>query len=188
MLHAELHEDAAADAATDAACLARWRAGDPLAATELVTRHADAAARFVVRLGVLEEVETVVQDTFVRAFAALDGFRGDSAFRTWLFTIARRLVVDAHRRSMRQVRTEELEESQAIVEFDALDELIAEETSRRVQQAMAQLSPMQRGVFMRRVQDGLSYREIADQLGTTEGAARVHYHNAMRSVREFLHE
>jgi RNA polymerase sigma-70 factor (ECF subfamily) len=184
MIHAELRDETDADVA----CIARWRAGEQQAATELVARHTEALARFVARLGVRGESETVVQDTFVRAFGALDQFRGDSSFRTWLFTIARRLVIDEHRRSGRRGVTEDLDASHAVVEYNALDELVADETSRRVQEAMARLSPMQRQVFMSRVQDGLSYREIADRLGTTEGAARVHYHNAMRSVREFLHE
>jgi RNA polymerase sigma-70 factor (ECF subfamily) len=51
---------------------------------------------------------------------------------------------------------------------------------------MQQLSPTQREVFALRVSEGLSYREIAEVVGTTEGAARVHYHNAMRAVKEYL--
>jgi RNA polymerase sigma-70 factor, ECF subfamily len=43
-------------------------------------------------------------------------------------------------------------------------------------------------VFSLRVEQGMSYREIADVVGTTEGAARVHYHNAMRAVKEFVSE
>jgi RNA polymerase sigma-70 factor (ECF subfamily) len=50
------------------------------------------------------------------------------------------------------------------------------------------LSPTQREVFALRVAEGLSYKEIAEAVGTTEGAARVHYHNAMRAVKEFLDE
>ena len=41
---------------------------------------------------------------------------------------------------------------------------------------------------MLRVNEGLSYKEIADVASTTEGAARVHYHNAMRAIKEFLDE
>ena len=47
---------------------------------------------------------------------------------------------------------------------------------------------MQREVFAMRVEQGLSYRDIAEILGSTEGAARVHYHNAVRAVKEFLNE
>jgi RNA polymerase sigma-70 factor (ECF subfamily) len=51
---------------------------------------------------------------------------------------------------------------------------------------MKNLSPTQREVFTLRVAQGLSYKEIAELVGTTEGAARVHYHNAMRAVKEYL--
>jgi len=54
------------------------------------------------------------------------------------------------------------------------------------QEAIAALTPMQRDVFLLRIQEGQSYRDLAQVLGTTEGAARVHYHNAMRTVQEIL--
>jgi RNA polymerase sigma-70 factor (ECF subfamily) len=63
---------------------------------------------------------------------------------------------------------------------------VADETERRMRDAVARLTPTQREVFALRVGEGMSYREIADSVGTTEGAARVHYHNAMRAIKEFL--
>jgi RNA polymerase sigma-70 factor, ECF subfamily len=55
-----------------------------------------------------------------------------------------------------------------------------------VRQAVEALSQKQREVFTLRLEQGLSYKEIAELVGSTEGAARVHYHNAMRAVKEFL--
>jgi len=54
--------------------------------------------------------------------------------------------------------------------------------------AMERLSPMQRQVFTLRVAEGMAYKEIAEAVGSTEGAARVHYHNAMRTIKEHLDE
>jgi RNA polymerase sigma-70 factor (ECF subfamily) len=79
-----------------------------------------------------------------------------------------------------------VEPADAVTEFDALDSLLAEEAESRVRKAVDSLSPTQREVFSLRVEQGMSYREIAEIAGTTEGAARVHYHNAMRAVKEFL--
>ena len=134
------------------------------------------------------DVHDVVQDTFVRAFASLDSFRGDSSLRTWLFTIARRLLLDLRRSERRRGEQVEVQEHDASTEYDSLDSVVAEETRRRMHTAVAKLSKTQREVFMLRVTEGLSYKEIADVAGTTEGAARVHYHNAMRAIKEFLHE
>src|SRR6476469_299961 len=173
---------------SDRELIARWRAGDSRAATSLVSRHADALARFAVSSGERDEIEELVQDTFVRAFGSLDAFRGDSSLRTWLFTIERRLMLDRRRSERRQRAMVSIEPSDATTEYDALDGLLAEEAESRVRKAVTSLSPTQREVFLLRVEQGLSYKEIAELVGTTEGAARVHYHNAMRAVKEFLDE
>lgn len=178
--------DERTDDALDAALLARWREGDERAATEIVRRHAPALARFAASLGERGEVDELVQDTFVRAFQALDGFRAESSLRTWLFTIARRLVLDRRRATARRRAHEVDVEADAAVEHDALDGVVADETQARLRGAVQRLTPMQREVFTLRVAEGLSYKEIAAVAGTTEGAARVHYHNALRAVKEFL--
>ena len=174
------------DERRDLALIARWKAGDERAATELVQRHSSALARFAVASGERNEVEELVQDTFVRAFGSIDGFRGESTFRTWLFTIERRLLLDRRRAEKRRRDRTELQEDDAATEYDALDSVVAGETQARLHQAVKRLSPTQREVFTLRIAEGLSYKEIAEAVGTTEGAARVHYHNAMRAVKEFL--
>jgi RNA polymerase sigma-70 factor (ECF subfamily) len=171
---------------TDLDLIARWKAGDQRAATLLVARHADAVARFVASIGARHDVEDLVQDTFVRAFGSIDGFRGDSSLRTWLFTIARRLVLDQRRAERRRGEQVEVRDEDVRMEFDALDTVVADETERRMRDAVARLTPTQREVFALRVGEGMSYKEIADSVGTTEGAARVHYHNAMRAIKELL--
>jgi RNA polymerase sigma-70 factor (ECF subfamily) len=170
----------------DLELIARWKGGDQRAATALVARHAASLARFAASFGEHEEVDELVQDTFVRAFASIDGFRGESSFRTWLFTIERRLLLDRRRAEKRRGARTEVREDSAVTEFDALDDMVAAESARKVRAAMARLTPTQREVFLLRVTEGLSYREIATAVGTTEGAARVHYHNAMRAIKEQL--
>ncbi|HEY2851617.1 MAG TPA: sigma-70 family RNA polymerase sigma factor [Gemmatimonadaceae bacterium] len=174
------------DGQSDLELIARWQRGDERAAAELVARHAQALARFAGSFGAADDVDDLVQDTFVRAFQSLDGFRGDSSFRTWLFTIERRLLLDRRRAEKRRPSPVEVQEGDAATEYDALDSMVAGEAAGRVQQAMKRLSPTQREVFALRVAQGLSYKEIAELVGTTEGAARVHYHNAMRAVKEYI--
>jgi RNA polymerase sigma-70 factor, ECF subfamily len=176
------------DDVPDHELIERWRRGEQRAARALVERHAGALARFAASQGVRDEVDELVQDTFVRAFGAIDSFRSDSSFRTWLFTIERRLMLD-RRRSVRRRRDDtELNEGDAATEFDALDGLVAREMAEQIRRAVARLSPMQCDVFTLRVSEGMSYRDIAEVLGSTEGAARVHYHNALRVVRELLND
>jgi RNA polymerase sigma-70 factor (ECF subfamily) len=177
-----------AEADLDTVLIARWQSGDDRAATALVRRHAEALARFAVHCGVRDDIDELVQDTFVRAFNALESFRADSSFRTWLFTILRRLVLDRRRAQRRRPEAVEVEERDAVSPFDALDGLVAAETARRVRAAVDHLTPLQRDVFTLRVTEGLSYKEIAAALDTTEGAARVHYHNAIKAVKEALRD
>jgi len=173
---------------TDLDLIERWKSGDERAATSLVERHAGALARFVASIDRRSDVQEVVQDTFVRGFASLDSFRGDSSLRTWLFTIARRLLLDRRRSERRRGEEVEVQDRDFITEYDALDAAVADETEARVRQSLGLLSPTQREVFTLRVGEGMSYKEIAVAAGTTEGAARVHYHNAMRAIKEFLDE
>jgi RNA polymerase sigma-70 factor (ECF subfamily) len=173
---------------TDRDLIERWKAGDSRAATLLVGRHADALARFAVSSGERAEIEELVQDTFVRAFASIDSFRGESSLRTWLFTIERRLMLDRRRTEQRQRAMVPVEPGDAVTEYDALDVLVAAEAESKVRRAVDALSPMQREVFTLRVEQGMSYRDIAEVVGSTEGAARVHYHNAMRAVKESVSE
>ena len=186
-VHTVLHQ---ADEATDLDLIARWKAGDERAATALVERHAEAIARFAASVGAREDVEDLVQETFVRAFGSLDSFRGESSLRTWLFTIARRLLLDRRRSERRRgggsKNAVDVKDSDAVTEYDALDGVVADETERRMREAVARLTPTQREVFTLRISEGMSYREIAEAVGSTEGAARVHYHNAMRAIKEFL--
>jgi RNA polymerase sigma-70 factor (ECF subfamily) len=160
----------AGEDATDRALVARWQRGDERAATALVARHAPALTRYAASQGEGERAEELVQDTFVRAFGALDRFRGDSSLRTWLFSILRRLVIDARRSARHERRRAELAGEESASSYGALDAVVAAETE----------------LFTLRVGEGLSYKEIAEIVESTEGAARVHYHNAMRAVKEYV--
>ncbi len=172
--------------ATDAQLIAQWQRGDQRAAAALVERHAQPIARFAASLGERDGVDELVQDTFVRAFNSIESFRSDSSLRTWLFTICKRLILDRKRSERRRKDGVELDEGHAVVGYDALDGLVAEETARRVQEAVDRLTPMQREVFTLRVTEGMPYNEIAKVVESTEGACRVHYHNAVKQIKEYL--
>src|SRR5207244_7706425 len=107
---------------------------------------------------------------------------------TWRVTIEQRLMLDQRRADRRSGETVPVQESDQVSEYGALDGLIADEAQERIRKSLDALSPTQREVFTLRVQQGLSYKEIAEVLGSTEGAARVHYHNAIRTVKEILRD
>jgi RNA polymerase sigma-70 factor (ECF subfamily) len=169
---------------TDAALIAAWQGGDEQAAAELVRRHARALARFLAGAGAPEaDLDDVVQETFIRAFRALGSFRGQCRFRTWLLTIGGNVLKDAHRRAKR-TRVVPLADELRSTEGDPHERAVASEAEGRLREGLRQLPRLQREVFLLRAQQGLEYEEIAAALGTTPGAARVHYHHAVKRLKE----
>lgn len=171
---------------TDQALVAAYRRGDQRAATELVRRHGPAVGRFLYSSGALAgDIEDLVQETLFRAFRALDRWRGDASFRSWLFTIGSNLLRDEFRkRKGRQMLS--LEDRDLPDRADPDADLAAAEAEQRVRDGLATLPRLQREVFLRRAQQGGDYQEIAAALGTTPGAARVHYHHAVKRLKELL--
>jgi RNA polymerase sigma-70 factor (ECF subfamily) len=173
-------------AAPDAALIAAWQAGDEGAATELVRRHARPLARYLAGAGAPEaDVDDLVQETLIRAFRSLAGFRGRCQFRTWLLTIGGNVLKDAGRRIGRQ-RVVALDQAVAARDGDPHELAEASDVERRLVDGLGRLPRLQREVFLLRAQQGLEYDEIAAALGTTPGAARVHYHHAVKRLKAWV--
>jgi RNA polymerase sigma-70 factor, ECF subfamily len=171
---------------SDAALVVAYRRGDERAAATLVARHGAALGRFVSASGALAgDVEDLVQEAFFRAFRRLDGWRGDASFRTWLLTIAGNLVRDEFRR--RKGRTAVPIDGRDIPDrADPAADLAARDAEERLRRGLAALPRLPREVFLLRAQQGAEYADIAAALGTTPGAARVHYHNAVKRLKELV--
>lgn len=169
---------------SDADLIERWRGGDEAAAAVLVQRHMGAVARFLAAAGAHEELDDLVQETFYRAFRRLGTFRGTASFRTWVIAIGSNALKDAQRRRRgRQplsLDDRELPDSSS----DPHDAAVERELLARLEAAVGELPRLQRDVFLLRAQQGASYDEIAEALGTTPGAARVHYHHAVKRLKE----
>lgn len=161
-----------------------YRAGDERAAATLVARHAPSVARFLYSSGaVRDELDDLVQETFFRAFRRIESWRAEAGLRSWLFSIAGNLLKDeARKRKGRTVLSLVDHDVAAAATPDA--EVEADEAAERIRGALALLPRLQREVFLRRVQLGEGYAEIAQALGTTPGAARVHYHHAVKRLKE----
>jgi len=172
--------------ADDAELIAAWQGGNEPAATELVRRHARALARFLAGSGAPEgDLDDLVQESFIRAFRAIAGFRGQCQFRTWLLTIGGNALKDLGRRLQRR-RVVPLDEDIESRDGDPHQRAEAGETEERLQRGLDRLPRMQREVFLLRAQQGLEYDEIASALETSPGAARVHYHHAVKRLKGWL--
>jgi RNA polymerase sigma-70 factor (ECF subfamily) len=169
--------------------LARARAGEERALEELVGRHQAVVYRVALRIleGDEDLAADVAQDTFLKAFRALDGFRGDAPFRSWILSIAANEARGALRKRGRRRETA-LEKAGPVRSDtpDAAERAVVRDEVERVRSAMAELPEKQRLAVSLRLDDGLSFREVGELIGSSEGAARVNYHHGVRRLREML--
>lgn len=170
----------------DLSLVAAFRGGDDRAATQLVARHAPAIGRYLYSSGAgPSDIEDLVQETFFRAFRKIDSWRGEASFRGWLYTIAGNLLKDDYRRRKGRVLVS-IEDRDLPDQADPDGDLAATDAEARLREGLGTLPRLQREVFLARAQGGLDYDQIAVQLGTTPGSARVHYHHAVKRLKEML--
>jgi RNA polymerase sigma-70 factor (ECF subfamily) len=169
--------------AGERALLQAARSGDPHALDQLIALHYDPL--FVLCwsiLGHADDAQDAVQESFLRALRALPQFRGDAAFRTWLFRIAIHLCGNwkRHRRP-----TEPWDESRPgnlpgapSPETLALRHL-------QMREALSTLRPHHRAVFLLKEQEGWSMAEIAAALGWTERRVQNELYRARRALLQW---
>lgn len=164
------------------------RTGDRSALGALLQRHEGTVYRFLLsRTQDEDKAGDLAQETFVKALRSLDSFRGDSSFRTWLLAIARNEFRAGYRQGLR--RKEQSLESVVQIADDSRDpegDAIRGSEVERVRRELAELPEKQRMSVALRLFDGLSFREVGEATGSTEGAARVNFHHGIRKLRERL--
>jgi len=147
-------------------------------------------------LGMLRDrdaAETLMQETFLRAYQHREKFRGEASIGTWILRIAINLGRD-HMRNQRMRFWRQL--FQTGVEVDDVAELVADnrptaerdvlgrERMQQVWAAAARLSPRQRTVFSLRYVEDMSMEEIAKATGLTPGTVKQHLFRAVAAVQK----
>ena len=178
------------DATEAAAVLARARQGDSDAFRALVETHSRQVFRLAFRMtGNEQDAEDVVQESFLRAYRQLGRFESRANFGTWLYRIVSNCSVDLMRSKQArhdQVRGDSLDQEGA-VELPAAGapnperQAVSAEIDRRVQDALRDLSPLERAAFTLRHYEGRSIEEISTTLGLGTSAAK---HSVFRAVKK----
>ena len=143
----------------DAELVQKGRSGDDSALSALVKRHHGAAYRMALSLTKDEDTaQDVVQDAFLKAFRALDKFRGDASFRTWLLTITANEARGALRKSGRRRETS-LDDAGPVrsEEMDPAEAAVTSQESARARAMMERLPDKQRMSVSLRIDEGLSF-------------------------------
>ncbi|NYI40913.1 RNA polymerase sigma factor [Demequina lutea] len=139
------------------------------------------------------EVEDLVSETFLSVARDIHSFCGDeSAFRSWVFTIAHRRMLDAWRSQGRRVPIADGEDAQHRAERkwrgDVEDEAMNSMSAVEAEALMGHLTRAQRDVILLRVVGDLSVAQTARILDTSEGAVRALQNRALRELRKVVGE
>lgn len=164
-------------------------AADEARLRELYDEHATALLGFAMRLsgGDRGRAEDIVQETMVRAWRnpqALDASRGP--LRPWLFTVAHRVAIDAHR--ARSARPTEVGSDSLLTLVPAADEIDRHLDRMVVTDALRSLSPDHRRVLMETYFHGRSVDEAAEILGVPPGTVKSRTYYALRALKLALTE
>jgi RNA polymerase sigma-70 factor (ECF subfamily) len=168
------------------------RGGDRAAFDELVRRTYVDTYTLALRLTADEEdARDVVQETYLRAWKGLDGFRGDAQFTTWLYRITANTAYTTvkRRRRHRADALDALTEEPVETRIEAQPEESAEQSAAlaRLAGAVEHLPPKLRVLVVLKDVYGLSHEEIAEELGISVAAAKVRLHRGRKRLRDLLY-
>jgi RNA polymerase sigma-70 factor, ECF subfamily len=179
---------------TDEELVARSVAGDADSFNQLILRWERPIYALAYRtIGREEDARDIVQDTFLRAYRALPGFKGEAKFSSWLYRIALNLCRDWVRRQRRTptvqvpegIELSDLASEQGPVE--SIEDLVARrEMSRAVAVAMTRLPEDQRTAIVLKEYHGLTFQEIADLQGCPLSTVKTRLYQGLSVLRRHL--
>ena len=161
----------------------KCQGGDTASFQELVSRYHQKV--YMVIVGLLrnpDDAMEVAQETFFRAYRKITSFQGQASFYTWLYRIAVNISIDYQRRQKRsplefRESMDEVLEQQKEVAKDPFSDVHDRQLREKLLSAISDLTPEHKAVIVLRTLEGLSYKDIGEILGCSEGTvmSRLHY-------------
>src|SRR5690625_2391045 len=179
--------------ATDEQLVARAQAGDDRAFELLVRKYQHKVVKLTARYVSPADAQDVAQEAFIKAYRALAGFKGNSAFYTWLYRISintakNHLVARSRRPASQDIDVADAEafgHTDRFSEQDTPEALLeSEEIRDTVIQAIQALPEDLRTAIMLRELEGLSYEDIAEAMDCPVGTVRSRIFRARAAIEE----
>lgn len=167
----------------------RTQLGDTEAFTTLVLKYQPRLYNHILgKVKNLEIAKDLCQETWLKAFCAINTFRGESAFYSWLYRIAENVITDHYRK-----QKHDPEPLHTVAESRITDtysspcrDLQRQELRAHLSNAIADLTPIRKQVFCLYYSEELSIKAIAQQLNRSEGTIKSHLRNARIQLQEHL--
>lgn len=136
-----------------------------------------------------DDANDLLQNTFLKAWQAMDMFRGEAKLSTWLHKIAINESLSFLQAQKRHDSISLDDEDSAVARAIEADEWIdGDETAMLLRKAVASLPAKQQLVFNMKYFDEMKYEEISEITGTSVGALKTSYHLAVKKIEQFLEE
>ncbi|HOY13522.1 MAG TPA: RNA polymerase sigma factor [Saprospiraceae bacterium] len=132
-----------------------------------------------------EDTDDVIQNTFLKAFRALENFEGRSSLYTWLHRIAVNEALAYRKSQLSGGRIIPIDQHTKI-EAGEFDQMSADTIRRKLDAAIELLPEKQKEVFSLRYFEEMSYQEMSEKLLTSIGALKASYHFAVKKIESFL--
>ena len=132
-----------------------------------------------------DDADDVLQNTFIKAWSAIDSFRGESRLQTWLFRIA---INESLNHLAKKKQTLSLDQTEGSIAYMLASDSYfdGDEVQQQFQTAISTLPDKQRLVFNLKYFDEMKYEDMSDLLGTSIGALKASYHHAVKKISSFF--
>jgi RNA polymerase sigma-70 factor (ECF subfamily) len=134
-----------------------------------------------------DDANDILQNTFLKAWQSVDGFRGDAKLSTWLYKIALNESITFLAKERKRLSLSIDDEEGHLVNLIESDEYVdGDELALKLRKAVASLPEKQRMVFNMKYYDEMKYEQMSEILGTSVGALKASYHLAVKKVEQYF--
>ena len=134
-----------------------------------------------------DDTDDVLQNTFIKVFQYLNGFKGESKLFSWMYRIAtNEAITFINQKSKRNGTTSEAMQTRIVENLQADVYFDGNEIQLKLQKAILLLPEKQQLVFKMKYFEELKYEEISEIVGTSVGALKASYHHAVKKIEDFM--
>ena len=134
-----------------------------------------------------DDADDVLQNTFIKVFQHLKGFKGDSKLFSWMYRIAtNEAITFINQKAKRNGTTSEALKSKIVENLKSDSFFDGTEIQIKLQKAIATLPEKQQLVFKMKYFEEIKYEDMSEILGTSVGALKASYHHAVKKIENYV--